>query len=97
MSYLHRMDMCHLDLRAENVLMALEGDRAVIADFSGLRYAKFYIIHCPLPRALRPPELLRRHKPPVCPKSVDLWSCGMYCSNLFHLKKIINEMLFHPQ
>lgn len=78
MSYLHRRELCHLDLRAENVLMTLEGDRAVITDFSGLRRTGVYVRHFPLPRSMRPPEVLGRNVYAVSPEPVDLWSCGMY-------------------
>lgn len=74
LAYLHRLDLCHLDLRAENVLISFD-DRAVVADFSGMCRAADMKKFCPLPSSFRPPEMLGVRKR-VEPTPVDLWSFG---------------------
>lgn len=39
LSYLHKLEMCHLDVKRDNILIDKE-DNAVICDFSGLNYSK---------------------------------------------------------
>ncbi|XP_055944867.1 uncharacterized protein LOC129975717 isoform X1 [Argiope bruennichi] len=81
LAYMHQSDLCHLDLRAENVFIAKDG-RAVVADFSGLCRKTEMKKFCPLPHSLRPPEMLTSKKK-VAPMPVDLWACGLLLANLF--------------
>lgn len=42
LEYLHGRGLCHLDLKADNILIDSE-DNALLADFSGLNFTKFPI------------------------------------------------------
>ncbi|GIY90881.1 hypothetical protein CDAR_491021 [Caerostris darwini] len=81
LAYMHRVDLCHLDLRAENVFIAKDG-RAVVADFSGLCRKNDMKKFCPLPHSLRPPEMLTSKKK-VSPLPIDLWAYGLLLANLY--------------
>ncbi|XP_071041548.1 uncharacterized protein [Parasteatoda tepidariorum] len=82
LAYLHERNLCHLDIRAENIFVASDS-RVTVADFSGLTYAEEAKRFCPLPRSLRPPELLTTKKIKVAPMPVDLWSCGLLLAYMF--------------
>ncbi|XP_035221776.1 serine/threonine-protein kinase dyf-5-like [Stegodyphus dumicola] len=74
LAYLHSRLLCHLDLRAENIFITSD-DKAVVADFSGLSWITDKKIYCPLPRSLKPPEMLTSKKK-VEPMPIDLWAYG---------------------
>ncbi|GBM19265.1 Cyclin-dependent kinase D-2 [Araneus ventricosus] len=81
LAYIHHLDLCHLDLRAENVFIARDG-RAVVADFSGLCRKGEMKKFCPLPHSLRPPEMFTSKKK-VAPMPIDLWAYGLLLANMF--------------
>ncbi|GFY77253.1 hypothetical protein TNIN_246391 [Trichonephila inaurata madagascariensis] len=98
LAYMHHEDLCHLDLRAENVFIAKDG-RAVVADFSGLCKTNELKKFCPLPHSLRPPEMLTGKKK-VSPLPIDLWAYGLVLANLylgkgFYLCTVKNQKAGH--
>ncbi|KAG8195848.1 hypothetical protein JTE90_008540 [Oedothorax gibbosus] len=93
LEYLHHMDLCHLDIKADNILIGKQG--AMLCDFGfvspskGLRNASFKP-----PVIYRPPEAsLSKGATAKIPKgmAVDLWAFGVMMVELFTRFPLINK------
>ncbi|CAM9408894.1 unnamed protein product, partial [Phaeothamnion confervicola] len=85
LEYMHGMDVCHRDVKLENVLMDVDDDAGGVASDSGVKLADFGFsacvrggrrlhVFCGTPSYM-PPEIVRRGE--YDGKPADVWSLGV--------------------
>ena len=82
LAHLHASGFCHLDIKADNILLDDE-DNAVVCDFSGLNYTNVPVHRLCAPLNYRPRECFPDHgqEMDIQGKPFDLWSFSLLALN----------------
>ena len=92
--YLHLHNLCHRDIKLENILIS-ENDDAYLSDFGFCTFAHEKVLGLFGSNGYAAPEVF--HKKPYDAIAADLWSTGVLIYSLFAQKLPFNTTKDHPQ